>query len=145
MGVLTDFVVASPKDAKRVGKSSCPSKDFKGLDAKGIDTVKLGTLYAILTGAEFDPSFMSEDALRFAASEEGPWVFEVPSDLVKLLAELNDKELKSVAAKWAKTEEFSPKHDNWPAAAVKQMLTDFVALSKQAVAERRAVLMWMCL
>lgn len=145
MGVLTDFVVASPKDAKRVGKSSCPSKDFKGLDAKGIDTVKLGTLYAILIGEQFDPSFMTDDALRFAASEEGPWVFEVPSHFVELLAELKDKELKAAATKWAKTEEFSPKYDNWPAAEVKQMLAKLVALCKQAVSEDKAVLMWMCL
>jgi hypothetical protein len=145
MGILTDFVVASAKDAKRVGMSSSPSQDFNGLDAKGIDTVKLGKLHAILTGEAFDPSFMTGDALLFAASEEGPWVFEVPPDFVKRLAVLKDKELKSVATEWAKCEEFSPNYGNWLAASVKQILTELVELCKQAASERNSVLMWMCL
>ena len=48
MGVLTDIVVVDRKHARRVLKSACPSRDFGGLDAKGIDTVKLGTLHAAL-------------------------------------------------------------------------------------------------
>jgi hypothetical protein len=42
MDVLTDFVVADCADAQRVCDSACPSQDYAGLDAKGIDTVKLG-------------------------------------------------------------------------------------------------------
>jgi hypothetical protein len=144
MGVLTDFVVADLTGAQRVCDSVCPSRDFAGLDAKGIDTVKLGTLYAVLTGGEFDPSFMGEDSLR-AGGEEGPWVYEVPAALVQGLAKLNAKQRRSVAAKWAATEEFSPAYDNWPARAVRQMLEDLADLCRRAVAEGKAALMWMCL
>lgn len=41
MGVLTDLVIADPSEAERIGSSDCPSKDFGGLDARGIDPVKL--------------------------------------------------------------------------------------------------------
>ena len=86
MGVLTDFVVADRNDARRVCDASCPSRDFAGQDAKGIDTVKLGKLYAVLMGGEYDPSFISEPLC--AGGDEGPWVFEVPLDLVRRLASL---------------------------------------------------------
>ncbi|HEY1381484.1 MAG TPA: hypothetical protein VGF55_32080 [Gemmataceae bacterium] len=50
MGVLTDLVAADPADAPRVGVSRCPGRDFGGVEAKGIDTVKLGRPDAVLTG-----------------------------------------------------------------------------------------------
>jgi hypothetical protein len=143
MGVLTDFVVADWADAQRVCDSGCPSQDFSGLDAKGIDTVKLGTLHAILTGGAFDLFFMCDPLC--SGGKYGPWVFEVPADLVKRLAKLDARQLRSTATEWATTEEFSPKYDDWPAEAVQQMLADLAGLCKRATAEGKAVLMWMCL
>jgi hypothetical protein len=143
VGVLTDFVVANHRDANRVCASDCPSQDFAGLDAKGIDTVKLGTLHAILTDGDFDPSFMSQSLC--SGGKDGPWVFEVPLDLVQKLSALTARQLKAAGKKWAATEEFSPKYDNWPAEAVQQMLRDLAALCKQAHAEGKTVFMWMCL
>jgi hypothetical protein len=63
MGVLTDFVAIDRSEAQRVCDSLCPSQDFAGIDAKGIDPVKLGALYALLTGTAFDPAFMGDDSL----------------------------------------------------------------------------------
>jgi hypothetical protein len=143
MGVLTDFVVADRADAQRVCDSDCPSQDFAGLDAKGIDTVKLSTLHAILTGGEFDASFMGDTLC--SGGEDGPWVFEVPADLAQRLAKLGARQLRSVGAEWDATEEFSPKYDNWPAEAVQQVLRDLAALRRRAAGEGKAVLMWMCL
>ncbi|MBO0698606.1 MAG: hypothetical protein J2P46_09440 [Zavarzinella sp.] len=143
MGVLTDFVVVDHKHARRVLKSACPSRDFGGLDAKGIDTVKLGTLHAVLVGGEYDPSFMT-DCLH-SGGVEGPWVFEVPDDLVQRLAQLSPRQLVAAGKKWAVTEEFSPKFENWPAEAVQQVLGDLADLCRRAAAEGKPVLMWMSL
>ena len=144
MGVLTDFVVADRGDAQRVFDAACPSEEFSGLDAKGIDPVKLGTLYALLTGTEFNPSFISGDPLA-SGGDEGPWVMEVPPDLVQRLARLDAKGVATAAAKWANTEEFSPKYDNWPAEAVHEVLAELAKLCAKAVAAKKGVLMWMSL
>ncbi|MCG3181932.1 MAG: hypothetical protein BIFFINMI_04378 [Phycisphaerae bacterium] len=143
MGVLTDFIVANRAEAQRVFESSCPSTDFAGLDAKGIDTVKLGTLHAILTGTQFDPTFISDTLVD--GGEDGPWVFEVPMDLVQRLGKLDAQQLQTVGVKWAATEEFSGKFDNWPSEAVLAVLQEISALCKRAVQEGKALLMWMCL
>src|SRR4051794_18812790 len=127
MGVLTDFAVADRADAQRVCASACPSRDFAGLEAKGIDTIKLGTLHAVLTGSEFNPSFIN-DSLFCSGGEGGPWVFEVPSDLVQRLARLTDRERQAGGEKWAATEEFSPKYENWPSELVQEVLRDLAAL-----------------
>ena len=140
---LTDLVAADRLEAQRVCDAVCPSQEFGGLAAKGIDTVKLGTLYAVLTGGELDPTFISESLCD--GGEDGPWVFEVPPDLVQRLAGLTSQQLADVGAKWAVTEEFSPKYDNWPTEVVQELLVDIAKLCKKAVDEGKTVLMWMCL
>lgn len=143
MGVLTDFVVADRGDARRVCDSRNPSRDFGGLDGKGIDTVKLGTLHALLTGGAFDPAFISDTLC--SGGEEGPWVFEVPHDLVQRLAGLTPPELGEAGRRWAATDEFSPRYDNWPAERVHQQLGELATICRRAVGEGKPVLMWMSL
>lgn len=144
MGVLTDFVVADRRDAQRVCDAACPSEEFSGLDAKGIDPVKLGTLYAILTETDFDPAFIKDEPLAMGG-DDGPWVIEVPVDLVLRLAKLDAQGVAATAAKWANTDEFSPKYDNWPAEDVHELLAELVDLCAKAAAAKKSVLMWMSL
>ncbi len=142
MGVLTDFVVADRGDARRVCDSPNPSREFGGLDGKGIDTVKLGTLHALLKGGEFDPAI--HDSVC-EGGEEGPWVFEVPPDLVRRLAGMTPTRLTEAGKKWAATDEFSPRYDNWPAERVQEQLADLAGICRRAAGEGKAVLMWMSL
>jgi len=72
-------------------------------------------------------------------------VYEVPADMVEQLAALTPRRLAAVGKKWAATEEFAPEFDNWPAEAVQQVLGELAALCKRAVAEGKAVLVWMSL
>jgi hypothetical protein len=143
MGVLTDFVVADRGDAQRVCQSRCPSRDFSGMDAKGLDGIKLGSLWTILTGVESGPAFKNDTLC--SGGEDGPWVFEVPADLVQQIARLSSSQLSSAGSRWGETEEFLPKYDNWSAEEVQQMLQGLAVLCKRAVAQGQAVLMWMCL
>ncbi len=145
MGVLTDFVVADLSDAKRVCDSSCPSKEFAGVDAKGVSTVMLGKLFAILTKTDFDPSFIGGEELLSEGGDDGPWVFRVPDSLVQQVSTLDEGQRGAVATEWAKTEEFSPKYGNWPADAVSAVLEEFAKLCRQAVNEGKSVMMWLCL
>jgi len=149
MGVLTDFVAADSSEVERVGKSLNPSEDFSGLDAKGMDGIKLGGLYCILTGTtytiDFVADFMGERSIVYQESEEGPWVHLVPHDLTARVARLSPTDISQVAVRWSKTEEFDPKYFEWPPDAVKQFLVDFAALARQAVSEGKSVLMWVCL
>lgn len=144
MGVLTDLVIADRSDAQRVGESVCPYTEFDGIDAKGIDTVKLGALNSILTGLPFDSGFIANDCL-FQGGDEGPWVFEVPPAFVERLASLTAEEIIRAGTLWAAYETFSPQYDNWPAEAVHEMLARLAELTRRAVATQKPVLMWMSL
>ena len=143
MGVNTGFVVADHADAQRVCNSRSPKDDFPGFDAKGIDTVKLGRLQALLSGREFKPSFMADTCC--SGGEDGPWVHEVPTDLVQRLGGLSPEGLQQLAEQLAATEEFSVKYVTWSSEAVLWVLQRLTALCKRADDEGKAVFMWRCL
>src|SRR3954470_7804655 len=110
MGVLSDLVVAPVGDAERVAHAEVPSQAFGGIDINGIDTVKFGTLHSIVTGRSLE-ALLPEYQPIVTVSEEGPWVFRLPPDLVSRLAELDDAARARVTKQWAGTEEFAL--DGW--------------------------------
>lgn len=146
MGVLTDFVVADRTEAHLVGEADVPSQTFNGIDAKGIDQVKMATLYAILTGTDYDPDFLAtDDSFAYIGSDDGPWVQAIPDPMLHKLAELSPFTIPSVAKEWAASEEFDPKYSNWSPEAVTWFLQEISRLSRLAVSTNKTVFMWTCL
>lgn len=143
MGLLTDLVVADIAQAEAVAASLTPAKEFGGLDAKGIDPVKLCQLKALLLAKPYDGSWLSDFRFLAGDKDEGPWVTSVPSDLVAAIAALPDSGLHSTAIKWHAAEEFQA--DRWHVSDVETRLTEIHHLAKQAASAGKAVLMWMSL
>lgn len=146
MGVLSDLVLADRKDAQLIGDSGNPVAEFGGLEAKGIDGVLLGELYCILEGSpstvDFVVGFIGE--VLYQASDEGPWVEEVPGALIEWLALLDDDDLYAVAAQWVTCEEILL-DGPCPPEAVTGFLRDFAKLAQQAVEQQKSILLWTCL
>jgi hypothetical protein len=144
MGVLTDIVIANESEAKAIATSSVPSREWPGIDAKGIDQVKLGTLWALLTGQDFKvESVVNEFVTLHEVSEDGPWVFRVPPQIVKLLADLDDERANTTALAWAATDEFVLAQ--WEGGAVRSILDELRSLARSANATSKSLLMWMSL
>ncbi len=142
MGVLSDLVVAPVDDAEKVAHADVPSRAFGGIDIKGIDTVKFGTLHSLVTGRTFDEVLALYDPV-VEVSDDGPWVFRIPEELVERLAALSEEEGRTVAAKWAATEEFAL--SGWDEAAVSDGLVAICELARRAVDSGQALFLWMCL
>ncbi|GAC1335607.1 MAG: hypothetical protein NVSMB14_03030 [Isosphaeraceae bacterium] len=140
MALLADFIVADSSTAKSVGESTIPFRDQGGLETKGIDTVKLGTLDAILSRTQFNPQRF-DDSLIYEVSKDGPWVFLVSPDFVARLALVQEFKLSPIALEWWKTEEFSSRFSRWTAEEVEQVLRDLAVLARLAVAESQSLLM----
>ena len=146
MGVLTDIVIAGRNEAKRVEASDVPSREFPGIDAKGLDQVRMGTLYAILTNTEYDPGFMlDEDSSIEPDSEDGPWVQIVPQEMVNILSKLTNSDIPPIADQWGKTEEFQSEYSNWSRKDILNFLEQIAALSKRAMTDDKTMFMWTCL
>jgi len=142
MGVLSDLVVAPVEEAERVAHAQVPSQEFNGIDIKGIDTVRFETLHSLLTGQAFDDLLPLYEPV-VTVSDEGPWVFQIPQDLVALLAGFDDARKSEVARQWAKTEEFAL--DRWTEREVASALDSISTLAKKAIEPDQALFLWMSL
>lgn len=143
MGVLTDFVVAGYDDAERIGESDVPSREFNGIDAKGMDQVRMATLHSILSGTEYDPGFLVDDEyFQYTGSSDGPWVQRLPEEFTRSLAELTPERLSAVATEWSQTEEFEPEYSVWSFEDITAFLGALHAMAKNAVVSNQAIFMW---
>ena len=104
MGIMTDFVIADPSDAERVGESSPSEPDFEWFETKGVLEHQVAALRTAALGIPFDPKARLPESLvkaLYLASEEGPAIYQVPPDLVERLAALDEDGLTAVAEGWA--------------------------------------------
>lgn len=141
MGVESELLLGAVDQADAMANAIDAAKDFDGIRIKGIDPVKLGTLYEKVLKKPSSSLKMSPIAM---ASDEGPWVMRVPDTFVKALAKLSAPDRKTIAAWWAKTEEFVLDR-RWEPPAVAATLDAISALAAKATAEKKKVFLWMSL
>jgi sigma54-dependent transcription regulator len=134
--------VGEAGDAEKIANTTVPSQEFGGADLKGVDTVKFTKLHSILTGSPFK-ELRSAYAPIFSVSEEGPWVFAIPAELVSRLAKLAGTERQSVAQKWAQSEEF--RLDRWDVQSVESVLGSICEQATNATSSGRTLFLWMSL
>ncbi len=133
MGILTDTFIASEAEiASTAPLAEGPLTRFPTVQAKGIDSVKLATLAAILAGDDLahDPPDVQAFVAGFVAgierdfplvrdlgapgdagdlsegSSRGPWIFRIPDTMTTRLARLSRAEMTRCGRRWAATEEW---------------------------------------
>jgi hypothetical protein len=148
MGVLSELVAAPKSEARLVAESDSPSRDWQGIVWKGLDQIKLASLWSILEGEqiEVDSVVASSERMELAAnvSENGPWVFAIPEELRNLLADLagkDDDRMRSVARAWASTDELK----DWDHSDVTGLLQEVIDLADGARLAGNDLLLWICL
>lgn len=144
MGMLSDFVIAQPELAVEIGKSNRPSEQWNTLEGwKGIETIKLATLYCSITGKEYSSELMNSFKLLGGDKEEGPWVFIFPENVTEALATLEENRFTEVAEKWAETEEL--KLDGWRVEDAKLFISQIVQHAKKAKSANKSLFLWFSL
>jgi hypothetical protein len=138
-GVTTDLLVADPRDATAVAEATAPRARWAGIDARGVDQVKLGTLWALLAGREYRDELVLEFVPLHEVSEDGPWVFRVPDPLVALLADVDDAGASRAAPAWAATDELAL--DGWDAEGAAALIDGLRGLARGARAGGKPLLM----
>ena len=141
MGILTNFVIADPSEAKQVCASSPSEPMFQWFETKGVTEPEVAALWAATFGQPFDPAAPWPDTLRNTLAirgEDGPGVCQVPPDLVERLAEMDEAGLVTVAERWAAGGLIRPDG----ARHVVQGLAD---LCRRARSQGKAVLLSVCL
>lgn len=139
MGILTDILIADHGEAEQLAAALNPTETWEGIDAKGLDSVKLGVLYSLLSGCEVEETYAMFAMLE--GEEEGPWVQAMPADFPRLLTSMTDQD--AIAREWAQAEEFAL--DGWAPEAVADVLSQLERLAARAQELDRPLVLWMSL
>lgn len=148
MGILSDFVIADGNDGPAIGESVRPSEKWPCLEGwKGIETIKLSTLYFCITGAfnsvEEIAALSSEFKFAGGNQEEGPWVLKFPASVLSAIASLSPNAFGLVAEKWCATEELEM--DGWSQGDAQTFINQLQSLANSAVASNKAMYLWLSL
>lgn len=111
MGLITDFVIAEVGIGGELGAADNPSDHWPTLQAKGVETIKLATLFCAITGVTYHNNIQKSFPLVGGNEEEGPWVFLFPPEILAAIAGVETSQVAAIAQKWAATEDLSM--DGW--------------------------------
>lgn len=135
----TIFVIADADDAIDIVNSGDPLEDWEGIDINGVTPSKMTMLHMLLTGDTYQDASAMYYA-TYSASEQGPWIFPIPSVVIERLAEM-EYELETIAEELITTEEFE--EENWTLEQAEVLLSDLSASARISVSEERTLFMWM--
>jgi hypothetical protein len=144
---LIDILMADESDAPAIGNSIYPLETFPGIAAKQVDQVKLAELALILDGLVPNTPAVVEMVETFTmlheSSDEGPWVYMIPDQLVAELAGLDAERRTEVAKAWASKGDF--KGAGWEGTAAKEFVDAISGLASVAQTTGKLLLLWMAL
>lgn len=140
MAILTQFIAAEDDEIEAIGESLNPIEEWSGIQMRDIDTAKVATLHALLTGDLFDDAVAYYEPVHVSAAE-GAVVLRLADHLTEHLAALSEDVLDDVASELAATEEFEDM--GWEGEAIAAMLTSLADLAQLAESQGQALLVWM--
>ena len=103
MGSPADLIIALSSDVPAIVESDYPLGSFKGVNANGLDPLKLAALHSVFTAEEFNNLLEHYQPIA-EASSSGPWLIKFPEELIRILADLAPHDEASIAAKWVSTD-----------------------------------------
>ena len=141
MEFMTNIVAAEEDEYTAIGEFSCPLDEWSGIEAPGLDTVKVAILHCLLTG---DPLQLALDLYEpVYVTESETVVLRIAEELLEKLAVLDEEALENVASELAASEDFES--EQWEADDVLAQLTDLADLAQLAESQGQALFVWMSL
>jgi hypothetical protein len=140
MGILTDFFVADAAQALALAVDG-PGSEVPAVMAKSVDSVKLATLYRLVTGGH--PVIDEVEAPIATDLEDGPWLTVISDRVTVALGQLPDHRIDEVADAWTATDEW--RADRAAREDIRVLLRDLRDLARQAEPPARRLYLWTCL
>ena len=144
MGLLADFVVASPSDALQYASfvgagDALPAERFERCEYKNYTNLSLDLLWALLCNEKGDAKQHTLETVSIGDRGES-WLFRFPDKFVNLIATLDVGAIKRVADAWADHADVpGDGGDNEP------VLLDLKRLAVHAQTNGRSLYLWVSL
>jgi hypothetical protein len=141
MEIVTQVVAAEEDEFPAVGDSINPVNEWSGIEAPGLDTIKIATLHSLLTSDPLQVALDLYEPVYVAESETV--VLRIADELMEKLATLDEDELENIAIEVAATDEFET--GQWNIEDVQEQLILLGDLAQLAESQGQVLFVWMCL
>ncbi len=139
MEFVTLVLAAEEGEYPDIGESSGPLEQWSGIEAPGLDTVKIATLHSLMTGDSLQDSLDLYEPIY--VSESDTIVLRIADGFLERLAWIEEEGLESVASELVATEEFEREH--WDPEDVLTQLTALAELAQLAESQGQLLFVWM--
>lgn len=140
MEMMTNIVAAEEDEYSAVGESSNPLDEWSGIEAPGLDSIKIATLHSLLTS---DPLQVALDRYEpVYVAENEIIVLRLADEMLEKLATIDEDALESMAIELAATEEFENEH--WETEDIVEQLISLVDLAQLAESQGQVLFVWIC-
>ncbi|MBK7355863.1 hypothetical protein [Propionivibrio sp.] len=140
MEMMTNIVAAEEDEYSAVGESSNPLDEWSGIEAPGLDSIKIATLHSLLTS---DPLQVALDRYEpVYVAENEIIVLRLADEMLEKLATIDEDALESIAIELAATEEFENEH--WETEDIVEQLISLVDLAQLAESQGQVLFVWIC-
>src|SRR6266536_3111202 len=134
MGIIADLFVASPEAAADYAASQLRGrpahlKKYQPAEYKGLTPLEFSSLWALIATEEWNSKKHMLAKVSYGDGNES-WLFSFPDPFVRLLANLDDKQIDHYSVEWAKTEELSGSAP----AGLRPIIVDLRRISRLALA-----------
>ncbi len=143
MGMVSQVLIASPSEADAVAASDEPSQTWDGFTYRGLDRIKLATLWALVESGSVNNRIDERlDQIRtIPEGDQGPWVDIIPTRMLSVLSSIGameGDEQASVAEDWGRTEEL----EGWDPSEVLDLVRNIGDTAETAQLEGKTLLIW---
>jgi hypothetical protein len=143
MGVLNHLLVADACEADAVAAADESSQHWDGFFCRGLDRLKLTTLWALVEGSAADDRLEQRlDEIRtIPDGDQGPWVDVIPTRMLASLATIaamEEDEQQAIADRWGQTEELN----GWEASEVLDLVRAIGDTAETAQLQNKTLLIW---
>ena len=142
MGVETDYILATEKQAKDILKSMNPSKDYNGVYAKGSDPLSLSALVPILSGIDMEEDCIDQFVPVAVEADGEVSVVKVPMPIRNALSEFDLNKIEEYVQQWMETEDYML--CMWEAEVAKDFLIQMREMLNGDDANSKELYMWIC-
>jgi len=141
VGLISDFVVASPEDVLQYGSllrsgKAFPANRFQRAEYKNLTPLALGMLWAILRHEKWDVSHHQPEHV-FHTEDGESWLERFPGEFVCRISVLGETTASQAAEAWARSDEVRSSSDE-----LKPVLRDLKRLATQARKSGQSLYLW---
>lgn len=140
MDIVTHIIAAEEEEYTAIGESACPLDEWSGIEANGLDTLKVATMHCLLTSDSLQMALDLYEPVYVSTNETV--VLRMADELLEHLAALDEDALDSVAGELAASEAFES--EQWHVDDVLAQLTELAELAQLAESQGQVLFVWMC-